>query len=83
MDNVTLNEQMLPITEAARLLHSTPLNVLMHIKKGLLVGVETNCGWEVSRESLETLLARTGGGKASNVCASGCGGKHGCGGGCG
>ena len=77
-----MNEQMLPIVEAARLLHSTPINVLMHIKKGLLVGVETNIGWEVSRDSLEMLMNRTGDARPSSVCSSGCAKKHACGGGC-
>lgn len=78
-----MNEQMLPIVEAARLLHSTPMNVLMHIKKGLLVGVETNIGWEVSRDSLKALMDRTGYAKPGSVCSSGCAKKHACGGGCG
>ncbi|MEJ2525271.1 MAG: hypothetical protein P8Y73_06830 [Desulfuromonadales bacterium] len=77
-----MNEQMLPIAEVAKILHSTPLNVLMHIRKGLLVGIETNSGWEISRASLDALLIKTDGGKAELACASGCAPKHACGGGC-
>ena len=74
---------MLSITEVARLMQTTPLNTLMHIKRGLLEGVEKDGVWLVERASLEALLARTGGGKASAICAGGCASKHACGGGCG
>ena len=67
---------------AAGILNTTPLNVLMHVKRGLLAGVEEAEGWMIDRASLEVLIARTGG-KAADVCASGCARKHACGGGCG
>jgi hypothetical protein len=80
----TMNEQeqRITITEAARRLQTTPLNVLMHIKRGLLKGVEENGVWLVDCVSLGGLQARTGGGKAHDVCASACSKKHACGGGC-
>lgn len=74
--------QMLPIAEAAQRLQTTPLNVLMHIKRGLLKGVEENGAWLVDGAGLDALQARTGGGKAADVCASQCAKKHACGGGC-
>ncbi len=79
-----MNEQtqMMPIAEAARRLQTTPLNVLMHIKRGLLKGGEENGTWLVDCASLEGLQARTGGGKLNDVCASACAKKHACGGGC-
>ena len=77
-----MNEQTIPIFEAAKIMQTTPLNVLMHIKRGLLKGTEEAGQWYVEKESLETLLNQTGGGKAEGVCASGCAKKHACGGGC-
>ena len=75
-----MNEQMMPISEAAKSLQTTPLNILMHIKKGLLKGVENDGAWYVEKISLELLLEQTGGVKAADVCASGCAKKHACGG---
>ena len=68
----------IPLQEAARRLQTTPLNVLMHLKRGLLKGVENEDLWLVDAVSLVELQARTGGGKAADVCASGCSKKHGC-----
>ncbi len=78
-----MSEQMMPLSDAAKVMQTTPLNVLMHIKRGLLKGVEEKGQWFVNPESLEALLARTGGSKADNVCSSGCDKKNSCGGGCG
>lgn len=79
-----MNEQnkMISITEAARILQTTPLNVLMHVKRGLLKGLEENGSWSVDCSSLDALQAKTGGGKAEDVCSGGCAKKHACGGGC-
>jgi hypothetical protein len=54
----------------------------MHIKRGLLQAVEEDGIWLVDVQSLDELLAKTGGGKAEDVCTSGCSQKHTCGGGC-
>jgi len=75
-------EQMISITEVAERMQTTELNVLMHIKRGLLNGQEDEGKWMIDSVSLETLLAKTGGSKAEDVCASGCSKKHACGGGC-
>lgn len=72
-----------PIAMVAKRLNTTPLNVLMHIKRGLLQGSETEGGWQIDRASLDALLVRTGGVKTPGVCAGGCTKQHGCGGGCG
>ena len=75
--------QTIPIAVVAQRLHTTPLNVLMHIKRGLLQGCEGEGGWQIDRASLEAFLAASGGAKASDVCAAGCAAKHARGGGCG
>ncbi len=75
-------EQMISITEVAERMQTTQLNVLMHIKRGLLNGQENNGQWMIDSASLEKLLAKTGGSKAEDVCASGCSKKHACSGGC-
>lgn len=71
------------ITDVAKLLNTTQLNVLMHIKRGLLRGSEEEGGWMIDQESLDAFLAMSGGVKSEDVCASGCAKKHACGGGCG
>lgn len=72
----------LPLAVAAQKMGTTPLNILMHIKRGMLQGVEIDGVWTIDNQSLEALMAKTGGGKAQDVCASGCSKKHACGGGC-
>jgi hypothetical protein len=78
-----MSEKMTTIEETAKILQTTHLNVLMHIKRGLLTGVEEESGWMIEQHSLDELLAKTGGVKATDVCTSGCAKKHACGGGCG
>ena len=78
-----MSEHLIPITEAAKRLQTTPLNILMHVKRGLLKGVEEEGGWLIDQASLEAVMLQTGGSKAPDVCASGCAKKHACGGGCG
>ena len=71
---------LVPIAMAAQTMGTTPLNVLMHIKRGLLVGREHEDGWLVDPESLAALLRRRAGGELPAVCESGCGKKaSGCG----
>ena len=77
-----MSEQSLSITEAAKILQTTPLNILMHIKRGLLKGHEKDGQWQVEKTSLRALAARTGGKKADDVCASVCAQKHTCSNGC-
>lgn len=68
----------IPLDEVAQALETTPLNVLMHIKRGLLEGFEDENGWSVSGESLMLLLARKGRSKTDVICESGCGHAGGC-----
>jgi len=71
-----------PLPEAAEVLGTTPLNVLMHVKRGLLAGVEQESGWLVDPESLANLLKRRQAGAVPSVCASGCAKKTATCGGC-
>jgi hypothetical protein len=75
-------DERLSITAVAEIMNTTPLNVLMHVKRGLLQGIEQDGVWLVERRSLENLLARTGGGRAAGVCSAGCAKRHACGGDC-
>ncbi|NJC89169.1 MAG: hypothetical protein FIB02_11675 [Desulfuromonas sp.] len=78
MNSATLNSETgVSLAQAAEALGSTPLNVLMHIKRGLLVGREQAGGWLVDPVSLEALLRRRHGGELPVVCKSGCGKKAG------
>lgn len=72
----------LPLAVAAKKMRTTSLNILMHIKRGMLKGVEEDGVWTIDSQSLEALMAKTGGGKAQDVCASGCSKIHACGGDC-
>jgi hypothetical protein len=60
------------------MMQTTPLNVLMHIKRGLLVGREQEGGWLVDPESLAALLSKRAAGELPTVCQSGCSKNHGC-----
>ncbi|PLX79066.1 MAG: hypothetical protein C0616_12255 [Desulfuromonas sp.] len=75
--------QRISLPDAAKQMKTTPLNVLMHIKRGLIEGFEVDGEWQVDAESLSALLEKTDGGKAQDVCASGCSKRHNCGSGCG
>jgi hypothetical protein len=66
-----------PVAEVAQRLGTTPLNVLMHIKRGLLVGIEQEGGWLVDPESLAALLGKRAAGELPAVCQSGCSKKAG------
>jgi len=76
------DSERLTLEEVAQTLETTPLNVLMHIKRGFLDGSEDEDGWSVPRGSLQGFLDRTGGQKAQVVCKTGCGKAGGCGSGC-
>jgi hypothetical protein len=65
-----------PIAEAAKLLETTEMRVLMMVKKDELQGKMVDEAWYVDRSSLK-LCAKP---RAADVVKPGCGG--GCGGGC-
>ncbi len=66
-------EQWLSLEQAAVELGSTPLNLLMHIKRGLLEAIEQEDGWRVDRWSLAALRRRRAEEPAALVCRSACG----------
>jgi len=68
---------LLPISEVAKQMKSTELNVLMHIKRGLIKGEELDGEWFVDQESFSGFLASHSG--KADVCEK----KHHCGAGCG
>ena len=72
-----------PLTKVAEQLQTTPLNILMHIKRGLLKAEETAAGWMIEVESLNAFVAEHAGQKSTDVCASGCSKANGCGSSCG
>ena len=76
-------KEKISIDVAAETLHTTPLNILMHVKRGMLTGIEEDGRWMIEKASFDALIAKTGGSKAGDVCTSGCARKHACSGGCG
>jgi len=60
--------EVISMEDAAQLLNTTPLNVLMHIKRGLLKGQECDGSWFVLSDSLERYIADSGGGKSRELC---------------
>lgn len=75
-------EHWLSLAKTAETLGSTPLNVLMHIKRGLLTGVEQEGGWLVDPDSLRVLLHKRREGETTAVCQRGCTRKAGACGSC-
>lgn len=67
----------IPIAEVAESLQTTPLSVLMHIKRGKLTGREEAGEWSVDKESLEAFLAVQKGADKT-LCSSGCSKAGGC-----
>lgn len=76
--NPTVKPQWFTLAQAAETLGSTSLNVLMHVKRGLLVGEEDADGWRVEGQSLAALVQKRGETGAPTLCASGCSKTHGC-----
>jgi hypothetical protein len=65
-----------PIAEAAQAMKTTSLNVMMHIKRGLLAGEEIDGIWYVLAESLTAYLRQSGDAARGSLCKKSCG--HGC-----
>lgn len=83
MTTTTENPTTVTLAAAAEVLRSTPLNVLMHIKRGLLRGSEGPAGWQVEVDSLTDLLHRRTAETPPVVCKSGCAKSGNCGSSCG
>jgi hypothetical protein len=60
------------LNEAASRLQSTPLNVLMHIKRKLLSAEEIDGNWFVDSASLEGFLSSRQDAPKENLCQSSC-----------
>ncbi len=69
---------MIPIAEAAAQMETTELNVLMHVKRGLIGGEESDGEWYINTESLIEFQEKNGK-KTTVVAHKKCGG---CNGGC-
>ncbi len=70
------NQEWLSVTEAAEAMKTTSINVMMHIKRGILMGEEKNGVWQVLASSLATYLNQTKGSAPASLCKSSCG--HSC-----
>lgn len=68
-----MHDHKIPLIEAARQLKTTPLNTLMHIKRGTLTATEIDGKWLVDEQSLEVMLNSD----EKNI-ASVCGKQHNC-----
>ena len=66
----------LTVAEAATSMRTTPINVMMHIKRGLLAGEEIDGVWYVPADSLASYLSDVNRGSHGSVCKakSHCGG---------
>jgi ADP-ribosyl-[dinitrogen reductase] hydrolase len=72
--------ELISMEDTAQRLNTTPLNVLMHIKRGLLKGQECDGTWFVLSDSMERYVAENGGGKSRGVCRhKGCSCSSACG----
>jgi hypothetical protein len=71
-----MSDGTIPLNEAAERMQSTPVNVLMHIKRGLLSGKEVDGAWFVDASSLEKHLRQRQEGVNTEVCQDHC--KHTC-----
>lgn len=69
--------EFLPLHAAAQRLGTTPLNVLMHIKRRLLAAEERDGQWYVDAASLQALQASQGE-TAKSLCRSQCAASGGC-----
>lgn len=72
------SREFIPVEEAARVLATTPLSVLMRLRRKVLEGREVEGRWFVVRESLERLQAEGSDADAEPLCRSHCTAKGGC-----
>ena len=75
---MTTQVEKLTVTEVATSMRTTPLNVMMHIKRGLLAGEEIDGTWYVPADSLASYLSDANRGSNGSVCKA----KSHCAGGC-
>ncbi|SHJ72581.1 hypothetical protein SAMN02745165_03018 [Malonomonas rubra DSM 5091] len=75
---MTTEIEKLTVDEVATTMKTTPVNVMMHIKRGLLAGEEIDGSWYVAADSLASYLNDANRGHNGSVCKA----KSHCGGGC-
>lgn len=77
MTTIRKPSDFLPLETATQQLGTTPLNVLMHIKRRLLVAEDRDGQWYVDSASL-TALQLDKGGADKSLCRSQCAASGGC-----
>ena len=75
---MTAQIEKLSVADVATSMKTTPINVMMHIKRGLLAGEEIDGAWYVPADSLASYLSDAGRGSNGSVCKA----KSHCGGSC-
>ena len=75
---MTAEVEKLTVDEVAASMKTTPMNVMMHIKRGLLSGEEVDGVWYVPADSLASYLSDASRGSNGSVCKA----KSHCGQGC-
>ena len=78
---MTKQTELLPIAAVAERMETTQLNVLMHIKRGLLKGEEIDGDWFVPAAAVDSYLKEKGAAAHGSLCKSHC--KNGCASSCG
>jgi hypothetical protein len=79
MCTISPEKSLLSVDAVAQKLGTTPLNVLLYIKRGQLKGEEIEGKWYVEPESLAALMSAKNG-IGSAPCTPACGHGGGCGG---
>jgi hypothetical protein len=74
MKEQTDTGQTLPVTEAAELLGTTHLRILMLIKEGVMKGGQDEGEWFVTRDSLDCFRSHGNDVRRVGACRSTCGG---------
>jgi hypothetical protein len=74
MKEQTDTGETVPVIEAAEVLGTTHLRILMLIKEGVLKGGQDGSEWFVTRDSLDCFSKHGGDVQAKSTCRSSCGG---------
>ena len=74
MEEQTDTGKTMPVMEAAEVLGTTHLRILMLIKEGALKGGQDGNEWFVTRESLDCFIIHGDDVQAKSTCRSACGG---------
>jgi len=69
---MTKNPDYVSLDDAAKTLGVTPLNILMHVKNGLLAGKEEADGWLIAVDSLSKAKALREAGSRPTLCSKSC-----------